>query len=85
MHTPGPWTAWDDDGTGTLPCVLAKQVTSAGNFYVAQCNVYDDARLIAASPDLLAVCKEIADDSRVDLIDSERRIRMYAAIQKAGG
>lgn len=55
-HTPGPWTAWDDDGTGTLPCVLAEQVTTYGNFYVAQCNVFDDARLISAAPDLLDAC-----------------------------
>jgi hypothetical protein len=56
-HTPGPWTAHDDDGTGTLPCVLANQVTTYGNFYVAQCNVYADAKLIAQAPamrDMLA-------------------------------
>jgi hypothetical protein len=52
-HTPGPWTAHDDDGTGTLPCVLSKQVTSFGNFYVAQCNVFEDARLVAAAPEML--------------------------------
>jgi len=56
-HTPGSWTAHDDDGTGTLPCVLSKQITTFGNFYVAQCNVYDDARLIAAAPELYAALK----------------------------
>lgn len=34
---------------------------------------------------LLAVAKEIASDSRCDLVDSERRIRLYAAIQNADG
>lgn len=34
---------------------------------------------------LLAICQEIAYDSRIDLVDSERRIRLYAAIKKAGG
>ena len=53
MHTPGPWTAHDDDGTGTLPCVLSDKVNAGGNFYVAQCNVFEDARLIAAAPKLL--------------------------------
>jgi hypothetical protein len=34
---------------------------------------------------LLEICQEIAHDSRVDLIDSERRIRLYSAITYAGG
>jgi hypothetical protein len=33
---------------------------------------------------LLAICQEIADN-QIDLKDSERRIRLYAAITKAGG
>ena len=56
-HTPGPWTAHDDDGTETLPCVLSDKVNAGGNFYVVQCNVFDDARLIAAAPDLLEAAK----------------------------
>ena len=60
-HTPGPWRACDDDGTGTLPCVLANQVTSYGNFYVAQCNVYDDARFIAAAPDMYVALKRLTE------------------------
>lgn len=58
-HTPGPLEAWDDDGTGTLPCVLSKHVNAGGNFYTAQCNVYADAVLYAAAPDLLAVCEKL--------------------------
>lgn len=67
-HTPGPWRFIPDDGTGTLPAVLANQVTAAGNFYVCQCNVEADARLIAAAPDLLAECKRLLwllDNARV--------------------
>lgn len=64
-HTPGPWDAWDDDGTGTLPCVLAKQVTAFGNFYVAQCNNFADARLTAAAPELLDMLKQVL--MRLDL------------------
>jgi len=30
----------------------------------------------------LAVLKEIADDSRVDLVDSERRIRLYEVVKR---
>jgi hypothetical protein len=53
-HTAEPWDARDDDGTGTVPCVLAKQVTAAGNFYVAQCNVFADAQRIVACVNALA-------------------------------
>ena len=53
-YTPGPWTAYDDDGTGTLPCVLSASVNEGGNYYVAQCNNYADAMLISAVPELLA-------------------------------
>jgi hypothetical protein len=56
-HTPGPWKAWDDDGTGTTPCVLSEKVNAGGNFYVAECKVFDDARLIAAAPELYAALK----------------------------
>jgi len=49
----GKWTAWDDDGTGTLPCVLSDKVTAYGNFYVAQCHNFPDARAIAEVPNLI--------------------------------
>jgi len=58
-HTPGPWAAHDDDGTGTLPCVLSDKVNMSGNFYVAQCNVFADARLIASAPELLEALRAI--------------------------
>ena len=90
-HTPGPWTTWPDDGTGTLPCVLSRQTTSYGNFYVAQCNVFDDARLVAAAPDLLQTLQALLDwcrahtnaagpDSCRDLL-----IDAWHAIEKATG
>ena len=53
QHTPGPWQYIPDDGTGTLPAVLSAHVNVGGNFYVAQCNVEADARLIAAAPEML--------------------------------
>ena len=42
-------------------------------------------RLITAAPDLLAICEEIANDSKCDLVNSERRIRLYSALSKAKG
>lgn len=89
QHTPGPWTAHDDDGTGTLPCVLAQQPT-AGNFYVAQCNVFADARLIAAAPTLLAALRLVLDnldnmttDEFARGADKHARDKARAAIRKA--
>jgi hypothetical protein len=93
MHTPGPWhgngtsppdhdtyAVWSE--TGSFICSLRFP------FGGTEGRVNDDereanARLIAAAPDLLAICQEIANDSRIDLIDSERRIRLYSAIHNA--
>jgi hypothetical protein len=58
-HTPGPWKAHDNDGTGTLPCVLSEKINAGGNWYVAQCHVYEDALLVAAAPELLAAIEEL--------------------------
>lgn len=59
-HTGGPWSAHDDDGTGALPCVL--RANGSGQSYVAQCNSFADARLIASAPELLSalVAMELA-------------------------
>ena len=43
------------------------------------------ARKLKEHDALLEICQEIASDPRVDLVNSERRIRLYAAITKAGG
>lgn len=67
--TPRPWTAHDDYGTGTLPCVLSDKVNAGGNFYVAQCNVFADAVLIATAPELLDLLKSAI--ARVELANAE--------------
>lgn len=59
--SPGPWEAHDDDGTGTLPCVLSEHVNPSGTFYVAQCNRFADAKLTAAAPDLADACEALLD------------------------
>lgn len=79
-HTPGPWHAHDDDGTGTLPCVLSDQVNAGGNFYVAQCNVFADARLIAAAPEMLALLREWAHVADMGTITMERAARRTRAL-----
>ena len=87
-HTPGPWEAHDDDGTGTLPCVLSDKVNAGGNFYVAQCNVFEDARLIATAPELLEALKGIVmsyDDKGGHRVGEGDIGRAERAIAKAEG
>lgn len=86
-HTPGPW-AQGLKHPGRVIATDSRRV-------IAYCTPHPDdddspteqeqanARLIASAPDLLAICQEIAGDQRCDLCDSERRIRLYAAIAKA--
>lgn len=85
-HTPGPWQAHDNDGTGTLPCVLSEKVNCGGNFYVAQCpnGNFADARLIAAAPELLEACKFALAQAGLSP-DSPTAAILKAAIAKAEG
>lgn len=90
QHTPGPWTLLlRSDEDGSIP--VSDGSKSSPLAYVSPRPFYEDtrqthnARLIAAAPDLFAICREIAGDSRCDLVDSERRIRLYAALTKAAG
>lgn len=47
-HSMEPWSAFDDDGTGTLPGILSDKVNAGGNFYVAQFRNFNDAVHAAA-------------------------------------
>lgn len=47
-HSLEPWSAFDDDGTGTPPCILSNKVNAGGNFYVAQFKNFNDAVHAAA-------------------------------------
>lgn len=63
-HTPGPWrvslngwsviAAKDRDG-----CVNPSEAQELGGFEVAQCTNPEDARLIAAAPELLEACNAL--------------------------
>jgi hypothetical protein len=70
--------------TNTLHRLLQHHVTGAIERGEAQ-PIVEIPAIISAAPDLLAICEEIASDSRCDLVNSERRIRLYSAIRKAKG
>jgi hypothetical protein len=92
LHIPGPWKISHEDNAHAI---LSKGFVIADVFHEeeegkttgpntteeAQAN----ARLISAAPELLAICEEIANDSKCDLVYSERRIRLYSVIAKAKG
>ena len=79
-HTPGPWTAYcaSDDGDN--------YIGATGDRIVAQNASEDDARLIAAAPDLLAAAK-LAETNLSPLYSSNHIVLMSlrAAIAKAEG
>jgi hypothetical protein len=93
QHTPGPWH-WCDDGDGNKwgsrglePAVISGTVEGLVSVYDA------DARLIAASPDLLAALNDILAcasisaplDMTAYIISASRIKAARAAIAKATG
>lgn len=91
QHTPGPWTMYwnspDADGTESWPSIMAMLPLGSGLFHVAQANRHEDARLIAAAPDLLAALEAIRDEAKRDSSHPCGRIfeRAVVAIAAARG
>jgi hypothetical protein len=83
-HTPGPWTAHDDDGTGTLPCVLSDRVNAGGNFYVAQSNRFADAQLMAAAPELLRALEDLVPLARAAMHEANAGNGEYETEEELG-
>jgi hypothetical protein len=90
-HTPGPWEA-----VGTV--VQTVRTADGGGFLVADCPNIEvgtpmpdrlaNARLIAAAPELLAVCKELLECLEYWIeYDVPVRVedRLRAAVELAGG
>ena len=71
-HTPGPWEYVPDDGTGTLPAVLSPHVNKGGNFYVCQCNVDADGRLISSAPELLSSLIDLVELAEQSMQEANR-------------
>jgi len=95
-HTPGPWHCTDDlvietpieDGNGRVALVTVAKVARGGPHRV------DNARLIAAAPDLLAALEQIetawdsipeCDQVPEQLNDNSMWDEIRAAIAKAKG
>jgi hypothetical protein len=97
LHTPAPWQALPSPNNFDSAKVVAPESNSKVICWVFTTDAPNRDRvvntrqdranisLIAAAPDLLAICEEIANDSKCDLVNSERRIRLYSALSKAKG
>jgi hypothetical protein len=95
LHTPAPWAITHycpEEGEAFVIEAESRVVCwAANNYYDLEYTTAQkkrdkaNANLIAAAPDLLAICEEIANDSKCDLVNSERRIRLYSALSKAKG
>ena len=78
-HTPGPWEQMDDGGPSRF--VFTGGHSPEFPSHCIQAATVEDARLIAAAPELLAACIAlIKTDDLQDAIDKAR-----AAITKATG
>lgn len=91
-HTPGPWSignppygdrtyVYSNDATGSA-------IANVKLTYVprSMAELEANARLIAAAPDLLNVCRMILDDDdTVELLSDESRAALSTAIAKATG
>ena len=94
-HTPAPWEAIPSsidaavivapDSNDKTICWVSTTDRPKRNRVVITPQDRANIRLIAAAPELLAICEEIANDSKCDLVNSERRIRLYSALSKAKG
>lgn len=86
-HTPGPWFANESEMAARASLVSIR--TKNGAYEITKDVGYQNARLIAAAPDLLAALKLIAERPRSkptvpqDIVTIQRIAR--AAIAKAEG
>ena len=80
-HTPGPWTIEESE-------LMGRDVVSAGSMALICTQVYspDDARLIAAAPELLAALDALLNYNSLGSYDrASVRQQARAAIAKATG
>jgi len=90
LHTPSPWHLQKSESDFIIVHSDGENRSHVAKLFDSTlCEEHGslsaNARLISAAPDLLAVCEEIANDSKCDLVNSERRLRLYSALRKAKG
>lgn len=89
MHTEGPWQV--DGPYARITYIRTRPLGQAGSYVIVariygdDDQVWPDAHLIAAAPDLLAACKAALKDVDVGMLSSEVTDAMIAAIAKAEG
>ena len=95
-HTPGPWhvgpkidnwtdcsiCSWRDGREGSSRVAVANILNVEG---IDGADNLDNARLIAAAPELLAICQAIAADARVVRLHTNHQQALAAIIAKATG
>lgn len=92
-HTPGPWKVKRGNSGERAPFIVCTFGSNTGEDYniVAKQPVHgnekDDARLIAAAPDLLAACEAAKKHLEPDLVEPGRTVfwNLVEAISKAKG
>jgi hypothetical protein len=78
-HTPGPWQ-WTDEGQNHFAIFKDRGGVADGMAIIARLRCEENARLIAAAPDLLAVARLFA--ARNDISERDKA-EARAAIRKA--
>jgi hypothetical protein len=87
-HTPGPWKVREDNDGETRPSWAILQDVGPGPVapWIARVNHPDNARLIAAAPDLLAALERIEPGLPTDTNEEyDEKMQARAAIAKAKG
>jgi len=84
-HTPGPWKI--DYKKFNIIKTADGAIVATCNNLTGLCNMQNNARLIAAAPDLLEVCQRLAHVSSFAVGEDVASIRMLAlyAVEKATG
>ena len=91
MHTPGPWTIGEDEGTSMAHEILGKRGQCVG--WTASNEPYEEgnARLIAAAPEMLATLQAILPPDGQStgewwgLSEEEQRERIRALLARIEG
>ena len=91
VHTPGPWSVEKGEGDGEGKLIVASEndciCFMTRSDYTTPSNEHENARLIAAAPELLGAAEAVADrlNGGIEPWAQELAGKLYAAIAKATG